>query len=252
MKGYEMSAVMQKAKYAILALYSLGLAGTFTSCSSTKRICDTVYDGTASLIEGTADSLPWVNKLKSNITESHDKRIERRILALKEDLEDAQYEDIIKNRGLFVGVIKDMSRFILAKSAGDPENNIPRKNIQYVIPSMEEEFMNSDVAKSYGGRKKNAVKVLIESFKIMSYYFSEEASQSFFKKASYSTALCKQFHILREKDDGLTRRKAMIQNARMIGFTMDVSKDVMDKETELFITIKGQEFLNFIRGKENN
>ena len=57
---------------------------------------------------------------------------------------------------------------------------------------------------------------------------------------------------MREKDDGLTRRKAMIQNARMIGFTMDVSIDVMDKETELFITIKGQEFLNFIRGKENN
>lgn len=247
-----MSVVIQNAKYAILALYSLGLAGTFTSCSTTKRIWNSVYDGTASILEGTADSLPGINKLKSNIAESHDKRIERRILALKEDLEDAQYEDVIKNRDHFVKVIKDLSRFILAKSAGNPENNIPRKNIQYVIPSIEEEFMNSDVAKSYGGRKKDAVKVLIESFKIMSLYFSEEASQSFFQKASYSTELCKQFHILREKDDGWTRRKAMIQNAKMIGFSMDVSKAVMNIEAELSVTIKGQEFLNLIRGKEKN
>lgn len=240
-------------KYKNLAIFSVfGSLMTLTSCSTSKGILSTVYDGTASVVEGMTDSIPGVNKLKSNIKESYDKRLERRILLLKQDLEDAQYEDVIENRDDFISVIKDMSRFILAKSAGDPEKNIARRNIQYVIPSMEEEFMNSDAAKSYGGRKKDAVKVLIESFKIMSIYFSEEASQAFFKKASYSTLLCKQFHILREKDDGMTRKRAMIDNAKMIGFSMDVSKDIMDKETVLHMAVKGQEFLNLIRNKENN
>lgn len=232
-------------------IVTLAALSTLVSCQSVKQVAANVYDGAASVVEGAADSLPGINRLSSNISESYDERLKKRIVSLEDELEDAKYEDVENNRDLFVGVMKEMAEFILKKAQGDPENNVAGENIEYIIPAMEKEFMRTDAAKKFGGRKKNAVRVLLESFKIMSTYFSDDASRAFFEKLSKDSALCKNFIILRDKDDSLTCKKAMRKNAEMIGFKMDISEEILLKEKELDVALKGQRVLNFIRNKEN-
>lgn len=242
-----MSDVMQKAKYAILALYSLGLAGTFTSCSTIKEL----YRGTVAVAKGAVKSTPIVKDVAENVSTEYDELLEKDIIQTKEELDDARYQDVQNNRAQFVGVVKDMARFILEKSAGDPANNVVGKNIEYIVPDMEKEFLSTVAGKKYGGRKKNAVRVYVESFKIMTHYFSDNASRAFFLTASRNSTLCQTFPLLREKDDALTRKRAVIQSAAMIGYTMDVSEDIMEKEKRLHYTLKGKKLLNFLRDKEN-
>ncbi len=229
-----------------IAMSGVGLC----SCSTVKEITQAAYRGSSALVRGVVRSLPGVGEAVEKIDESYDEAAAREIAEMQQRLEDARYQDVQENRAEFVGVIQEMSRFILQKAAGDPEKNIPGDNFEYIVPTMEKEFLRTEQGKKYGGRKKDAVRVLVESFKIMTHYFSDVASKAFFEKAATSWRLCLNFHILREKDDALVRKKAMIDNARMINFEMDVSSDVMTQERLLHYAKQGQDALNLVRGKE--
>lgn len=242
---------IEKTKRIALALCALSTVVSLSSCSTTKQAFKKVYHGTVAVVKGTANSITPIRNAVDNVSTEYDELVEKDILQTKEELEDARYEDVANNRGRFVCVVKDMSRFILEKSAGDPEKNIEGKNIEYIIPDMEKEFLSTKVGKSYGGRKKNAVRVYVESFKIMTHYFSDNASKDFFLTASRNSTLCQTFPLLREKDDSLTRKKAVISSAKMIGYTMDVSEDIMEKEKRLHYMMKGKRVLNYLRNKEN-
>lgn len=238
---------IEKAKPIIMALCALSAAASLSSCSTAQNVLEEAYRGTKAFVKGTAKSL---DPIKNTATE-YGEIVDNDILKTKEELDNARFEDVANNRRQFVGIVKDMSRFILEKSAGDPEKNIKGKNIEYIIPDMEEEFMNSEAAQSYGGRKKDAVRVFVKSFKIMTHYFSNDASRAFFLAASRNSILCQTFPLIQEKDDALMRKKAVIDAAAMIGYKMDVSEEIMEKEMRLHIMVKGKRVLNYLRGKEN-
>ncbi len=242
---------VERAKQVVLALCALSTVASLSSCATTKQALKKVYNGTIAVVKGTANSITPIKNAADNISTEYDELVEKDILQTKEELEDARYEDVADNRERFVGVVKDMARFILEKSAGDSEKNIEGKNIEYIIPDMEKEFLSTKVGKSYGGRKKNAVRVYVESFKIMTHYFSDNASKDFFTTASWNSKLCQTFPLLREKDDALTRKKAVISSAKMIGYTMDVSEDIMEKEKRLHYMMRGKRVLNYLRNKTN-
>lgn len=243
---------IEKTKPIIMALCALSAAASLSSCSSTQQVMKKVYHGTVAVVKGTANSFTPLENMGKKISTEYDELVEKDILETKEALEDARYEDVTDNRAQFVCVVKDMSRFILEKSAGDPEKNIEGKNIEYIIPDMEKEFLSTKAGKSYGGRKKNAVRVFVESFKIMTHYFSDNASRDFFLTASRNSILCQTFPLIREKDDAITRKEAVIRSAAMIGYTMDVSEDIMEKEKRLHYMMKGQKLLNYMRNKSND
>lgn len=245
---------IKKAKPIIMALCALSAAASLSSCSTTQQFMKKAYHGTVAVVKGTANSITPIDGVMDNVSTEYDELVEKDILETKAALEDARYEDVKNNRPKFVGVVKDMSRFVLGKSAGDPEKEIEGKNIEYIISdsNMEKEFLSTKAGKSYGGRKKNAVRVFVESFKIMTHYFSDNASRDFFSTASRNTKLCVTFPLLREKDDALTRKKAVIRSAAMIGYTMDVSEDIMEKEKRLHYMMKGQKLLNYMRNKSND
>lgn len=179
------------------------------------------------LLKGTFHSLPIFGSLGKNVSNEYSKVIEKTIINQQELIDKMDFALIEQNRRYYIPTIQAISKMIIQKA------DETHSNIEFVIPSIEKDFLQSKKGKTYGDDMKSALKILVSHFSIVSNKLSEDANRALFTTLMYNHDFCEKMPLISKNDDVITKKQKISVTAQMVGYTFKTNTPRFNAEQNL-------------------
>lgn len=154
--------------------------------------------------------------LIGNVSAEYLKAFDETIINQKKILDTIAFNDVVNNQTAYIPTIQALARLIVKKA------DETQSNIEYVIPGIEKDFIESEEGQTYGDRMKSAVRILLDHFSIVSKKFSEKGNRKLFLALIYNKDLCAQMPLINKNDDVVNQQKNIIKLANMVSYPIDI------------------------------
>lgn len=177
--------------------------------------------------KGAFNSLPFIGSLTKNVSDEYSKVLDKAIINQQETIEKMDFNMVERNRRFYTPTIQAVSRMIIAKA------DESQSNIEFVVPSIEKDFLQSDKGKTYGDDMKAALRVLVYHFSTVSGKLSETANRALFTSLTYNYDLCEEMPLISKNDDAIKKKEKISLIAQMVGHSFKTNSLRFNAEQNL-------------------